>query len=77
MEVLKICNDMNIYITICIYINRNQASQKEAQNRLDENEQLINELISEKEALKQKIEIMSEQMEFAGIYIYWILININ
>jgi len=46
-------------------LDENQASQKEAQNRLDENEQLINELISEKEALKQKIEIMSEQMEFA------------
>lgn len=53
---------------ILLYINkRNQASQKEAQNRLDENEQLINELISEKEALKQKIELMSEQMEFSGI----------
>ncbi|ORX42993.1 hypothetical protein BCR36DRAFT_586919 [Piromyces finnis] len=47
-------------------LDENQASQKEAQNRLDENEQLINELISEKEALKQKIEIMSEQMEFTG-----------
>jgi len=47
-------------------LDENQASQKEAQNRLDENEQLINELISEKEALKQKIELMSEQMEFSG-----------